>query len=375
MHITKTGKSLRCGYTTGTCATAATKASAIMLLTATPIATVTVETPSGTQLILPVHDITITPTSASCAIQKDSGDDPDITNGTYIYATVSKISEAVVTIDGGVGIGRVTKAGLDQPVGNAAINSTPRATITAAARSVAKQFGYAEGFSVIISAPDGEALATKTYNSRLGIVGGLSILGTTGIVEPMSEDAIIDTIYAEINVAYAAGTRYLVLTPGNYGQDFIKATATFTAIKCSNYIGLAIDYASNKGFAGILLIGHAGKFLKLACGMFNTHSKFGDCRAEVIATFAALAGADTAVINALLDAATADQMISIITQAGVAAEVLENVMARIKFHLDHRVNSISNSITTPIMIEAIMFTDKFGVVGTTSAATQLLSFC
>ncbi|MFI3207456.1 MAG: cobalt-precorrin-5B (C(1))-methyltransferase CbiD, partial [Clostridia bacterium] len=300
--------------------------------------------------------------------KKDSGDDPDVTNGMMIYATLTKTEEKIIKIDGGFGIGRVTKSGLDQAVGNAAINSVPRMTIEQSLNEVSEEFSYYGGFDVKIFAPQGEELAKKTYNSRLGIIGGLSILGTTGIVEPMSEDAIVDTIYAQINVQYEEGKRYLLFTPGNYGNDFIKENYTIdkdAVIKCSNYIGNAIDYAYSKGFEAVLVIGHAGKLLKLACGLFNTHSKFGDCRAEVLSTYSAIHGAKSESIEKIINSVTADEMITEIKKIGLDKKVLADVMKRIEFHLNARVYS-------DIKTGAIVFTDKLGIIGKTENAEELL---
>ncbi|MFI3226077.1 MAG: cobalt-precorrin-5B (C(1))-methyltransferase CbiD [Clostridia bacterium] len=367
-YVTKNGKTLRFGYTTGSCATAASKACAIMLLTQKEIKTVSITTPNGVDLELEIYDAQISKHSVTCAVKKDAGDDPDVTNGMLIYASITEVESEKIIIDGGKGIGRVTKDGLDQPIGCAAINSVPRKTIKQALGEICSDYNYKKGFSVVIFAPEGEEIAKKTYNSRLGILGGISILGTTGIVEPMSEDAIIDTIHAQINVQYAQGSRYLLLTPGNYGYDFIKEKCTIDeeiAIKCSNYIGNAIDYAYEKGFKGILIIGHAGKIVKLACGLFNTHSKFGDCRAEIFSTYSALFGASSDTIAKILDCATVDQMILETKKAGLDCIVLPKILERISFHLNARVFN-------EIEIGAITFTDKFGILGQTKNADALL---
>ncbi len=370
-YVTKDGKTLRCGFTTGSCATAASKAAAMMLLVGQDVTSVHLVTPSGTALDIPIVEITRQGDAVRCAVQKDSGDDPDITNGMLLYAEVRKISGAgVIEIEGGKGIGRVTKPGLNQPVGNAAINSTPRATITQALREVAEDYGYTGGFSVEFSAPEGERLAKKTYNGRLGIVGGLSILGTSGMVEPMSEDAIIQTIYIQIDVRQAAGDRYLLLTPGNYGQAFIRDTYPIPddiPIKCSNFIGKAIDYAYQQDFEGVVVVGHAGKLLKLGCGLFQTHSKYGDCRAEVIATAAALYGAAPDTIAAILAAVTSDEMLATVQAAGLQAPVLAKVMERIWYHLNGRVYGERK-------VAAVMFTDAAGIWGKTAQADDMLRY-
>ncbi|MDR2933068.1 MAG: cobalt-precorrin-5B (C(1))-methyltransferase CbiD, partial [Oscillospiraceae bacterium] len=215
------GKLLRRGYTTGSCAAAAAKAAAIMLLTQSVCPTATITTPSGTVLTVDVLDLAFTPEYASCAIQKDSGDDPDVTNGCLVYANVSRITDGI-EINGGDGIGRVTKPGLDQPVGSHAINTVPRRVIREECKSVCRDYGYTGGLSVVLSIPSGEELAKRTFNPRMGIEGGLSILGTTGIVEPMSEAAIVETIRAELNLLYEAEYRDVLIAIGNYGEAFAK---------------------------------------------------------------------------------------------------------------------------------------------------------
>lgn len=366
-YITKNGKKLRCGYTTGSCATACSKAGGIALLTGKEVSSVSFVTPSGVALNIEIVSTVFENDSVVCCVKKDSGDDPDITNGTLIYARVSKITENAIKIDGGIGVGRVTKPGLDQPVGNAAINSVPRKMITDILTEVSKQYNYHNGFSVEIFIPNGEELAKKTYNNRLGIIGGLSILGTSGIVEPMSESAIVDTIFAHINTRYEAGDRYLLLIPGNYGEDFIsKSYNDCIPIKCSNFLGDAIDYAYNKGFKGILIIGHGGKIIKLGCGLFNTHSKFGDCRGEILATYSGLYGAGSDVMADILQCVTVDQMLEHVYKLEHKEKILEKVMERISFHTNQRVFN-------EMGIETIMFTEKYGIIGKTKGADAMLA--
>lgn len=211
--IIRDGKKLRLGYTTGSCAAAAAKAAAWMLLSGSKKESIRLLTPKGMELALAVEDIYLSPDCVRCAIRKDSGDDPDITRDTLIYAEVRKTETVGIVIDGGQGVGRVTKPGLDQPVGAAAINSVPRRMIQETVEEVCGLLGYTGGLYVVISAPDGETLAKKTFNPRLGIEGGISILGTTGIVEPMSEQALVDTIHVELRQRRAGGADYVLLGP------------------------------------------------------------------------------------------------------------------------------------------------------------------
>ena len=252
-YIEKDGKRLRLGYTTGSCAAAAAKAAAWMLLTGRRKETITLDTPKGIRLELAVREITMRADSVSCAIEKDSGDDPDVTKGTLIFASVRRTDEPGVHIDGGEGVGRVTKRGLDQPVGNAAINSVPRQMIRENVEEVMALTDFSGGLDVVISAPEGETLAKKTFNPRLGIVGGISILGTTGIVEPMSEAALVETIRVELRQRRAMGKEYALLTPGNYGSDFIRQNLDVdlnTAVQVSNFLGDALDICRALGFRG-----------------------------------------------------------------------------------------------------------------------------
>ena len=266
LFVQKDGKKLRFGFTTGTCAAAAAKAAAILLLSGAASETVSLRTPKGIDLSLPVQEPVRGADFASCAVRKDAGDDPDVTDGVLVFARVAFSDEPGIAIDGGVGVGRVTKPGLKQNIGEAAINPVPREMIRLAVETVAEEWEYRGGLSVVISIPEGEALAEKTFNPRLGIVGGISILGTSGIVEPMSEDALIDSIVLEIRQRKALGDTRLILTPGNYGADFLAARYGIPderIVKCSNYVGKAIEAAIDAGFSEALLCGHIGKFVKL----------------------------------------------------------------------------------------------------------------
>ncbi|MBQ1893559.1 MAG: cobalamin biosynthesis protein CbiD, partial [Clostridia bacterium] len=264
--IIQDGKKLRLGYTTGSCAAAASKAAAYMLLSGRRKEHITLETPKGITLELDIEDIEATDAAVSCAVRKDAGDDPDITDGALVYSKVSLCPEPGVHIDGGEGVGRVTKPGLDQPVGNAAINSVPRSMIRENVEEVMRLFDCREGLNVVISIPEGAQLAKKTFNPRLGIVGGISVLGTTGIVEPMSEKALVDTIRTELSQRRALGCENVLLTPGNYGAEFIRSSLGLdpeTAVQTSNFIGDSLDICRELGFRRILLIGHIGKLVKL----------------------------------------------------------------------------------------------------------------
>ncbi len=366
-YIVKDGKKLRLGYTTGSCAAAAAKAAAYMLLTGRPKDTIDLLTPKGIRLHLTVEEIKITSSEVSCAIRKDSGDDPDATRGTLVFACVRKTDAPGVLIDGGAGVGRVTKRGLDQPVGAAAINSVPRRMIEENVREVCVLCGYDGGVSVVISVPEGEALAKKTFNPRLGIVGGISILGTTGIVEPMSEQALVDTIRVELRQRRELGAEYVLLTPGNYGADFIRDSIGIdprTAVLTSNFIGDALELSHELGFHGALLIGHIGKLVKLAGGMWNTHSKFGDCRMELLAAHAASLGLRPEKVSELLQCVMCDDALRILREEQLYDSVLARLAGRIEFHLQHKCGEME--------VGAMVFSKEYGRLCQTSCAQALL---
>ena len=366
-YIVKDGKKLRLGYTTGSCAAAAAKAAAYMLLTGRRKDTIDLLTPKGIRLHLTVEEIKITSSEVSCAIRKDSGDDPDATRGTLIFACVRKTDVPEILIDGGAGVGRVTKRGLDQPVGAAAINSVPRRMIEENVREVCALCGYDGGVSVVISVPEGEALAKKTFNPRLGIVGGISILGTTGIVEPMSEQALVDTIRVELRQRRELGAEYVLLTPGNYGADFIRDSIGIdprTAVLTSNFIGDALELSRELGFHGALLIGHIGKLVKLAGGMWNTHSKFGDCRMELLAAHAASLGLRPEKVSELLACVMCDDAIRILKEEQLYDAVLTRLAGRIEFHLRHKCGEME--------IGAMVFSKEYGRLCQTGCAQALL---
>jgi len=332
-------KLLRCGYTTGSCSAAASKAAAIMLLTGKAPETVTITTPKGTPLTLDVVEPGATGNSCRCGIKKDSGDDPDITNGTLVFSTVT-LAERGVEIEGGEGVGRVTKPGLDQPVGQAAINSVPRRMIAQAVSEAAEMCSYSGGFSVIIDIPDGRRLAEKTFNPHLGIVDGISVLGTTGIVEPMSDEALADSIRVEISVMAARQTEAILITLGNYGYDYAVGEMLLRMddnITCSNFIGVAVDCAAEHGFKQIMIIGHIGKLVKLGIGLFNTHSRNGDGRIETLCACALQAGAETGVLRELSACVTTDSALDILDRENLTEPVLAELNRRIGFYLSRRI--------------------------------------
>lgn len=366
-YIVKDGKKLRLGYTTGSCAAAASKAAAWMLLTGKRKEQIRINTPKGITLNLDVQQISMEDDVVSCAIKKDSGDDPDVTKGTLIYAQVSFSDTPGISIDGGEGVGRVTKQGLEQPVGAAAINSVPRRMIRENVQEVCDIADYHGGISVVISVPEGEQLAQKTFNPRLGIVGGISILGTSGIVEPMSESALIKSIETEMRQKVANGAQYLLITPGNYGAAYLEEHMELPFeenIKCSNYVGNTIDMAADMGVKGILFVSHIGKFIKVAAGIMNTHSRWADGRAEILAANALRAGISKEGALEILNTITTDEALDIIDKEGLINPVMDLVTKRIQDCLDHRAGG-------GMLLGAVVFSNRRGYLGQTENAEKL----
>lgn len=369
LYIPVGRQKLRCGYTTGTCAAAAAAGAAARLLTGETLPAVRIITPAGVAVEAELLQHAAGEGWAACAVRKDGGDDPDVTDGALIFTRVERTDTPGIIIDGGEGVGRVTLPGLDQPVGAAAINSTPRRMIGEQMEAVMAKAGYTGGLRAVISVPEGEALAKRTFNPRLGIVGGISILGTSGIVKPMSEAALLDSLYLEMDQRRAAGTEDLLLTPGNYGESFAREVLGLNLDRwcmCSNYLGAAIDHAAGAGFRSVLVVGHLGKLIKAAAGCMNTHSKTADARRETLTAHAALAGADGALLRALFDSPTTDAGVELLKQAGL----LEPVMASIGEALDGQLKRRAGEGLT---IEAFFFSNQYGILGKTPGAERLLA--
>lgn len=336
-------KALRKGYTTGTCAAAASKAAALMLAGDRKINSVEIELPGGSIASFEVEAVDIDENRAVCAVKKYSGDDPDVTNGLMIYSQVTAGGKGI-RIDGGEGVGRVTKPGLQRAVGEAAINNVPRRMIHDAVKEAFEENGLECGAEVIISVPGGAETAKNTFNPRLGIVGGISILGTTGIVEPMSTKALIDTIDVELRFLRTNNRKYALITPGNYGRDHIKESLAIDpdkAVKCGNYIGDAIDLSISNGMSGITIVGHIGKLVKLAAGIMNTHSSNADARMEIICATAAVCGAPQSAAQEIMECVTTDDALSVLEKYGLLRCVTERISNRIDFYINKRCRGMS----------------------------------
>ncbi|MCC8164790.1 MAG: cobalt-precorrin-5B (C(1))-methyltransferase CbiD [Planctomycetes bacterium] len=364
---------LRTGFTTGTCAAVAAGAAATLLIGGETVDSYSVTMPDGTAARLPVRTWMEGSDSAVATVIKDAGDDPDITDGIEVVVRVTKRSDADIRIDGGAGVGRVTKPGLDQPVGAAAINSVPRQMIARAVDDARTLSGYPSGFDVLVTIPQGEVLAARTFNPRLGIVGGLSVLGTTGIVEPMSSRALLDSLEAEMRMHRAGGSDVLVITPGKYGEAFLSGYAplrTVPSVVCANYIGDALDRAVATGFDRLVFVGHIGKMIKLSGGILDTHSRVADGRLELLALQAALAGAGTADLGEILEAATVDQGLETVTRLGFLDAVLQGILDRAEKYLRERAGRTGRA--DDIATGLVLFSNRDNLVAVGADARAII---
>ena len=382
--VYKDKKMLRRGYTTGTCAALAAQGAVSFLVSGIWPETAELMTPAGQMVRVPLMEKKAGNGAASCAVKKDAGDDPDVTDGLLIFAQARFLPENAgnareadhgtgtasarerrVIIDGGEGVGRVTKAGLDQPVGAAAINSIPRRMIEAAVAEVLEEAGLDRPVEILIFVPGGEKAAEKTFNPVLGITGGISILGTSGIVEPMSEEALIETIRAHMQVLRSDGRRFAAAVPGNMGERFLwsylerEGIGKIPAVVCSNFVGRTLDIAGELGFSGLLLAGHLGKLVKLGCGIMNTHSKEGDGRMETLVACALRAGAGTGTLKRIQEANTTEQALEELKAAGILKETMGALLERMDWYMRRRV---PETLETGILV--------FDAAGTLLGATE-----
>ncbi|NLY20317.1 MAG: cobalamin biosynthesis protein CbiD [Tissierellia bacterium] len=331
-YIVQDGKRLRCGYTTGSCAHGAVKACCIMLKSGEPIEYVEIPTPAGIDLKLKVENIEFKDNSVSCGIIKDAGDDPDATDGIEIRAIVESTNDGTIVLDGGFGVGRITRKGLFGEVGEAAINPVPKRIIT---EELERQ--SINGLKCTITVPEGEVIAKKTFNKYLGIEGGISIIGTKGIVYPMSESSLVATIHMEMDMLSNKGIDGIVLTPGNYGEEFLKdLDIEYPVVKVSNFIGDALTYTHYKGYRKIYLLGHIGKFAKLSIGVFNTHNRYADTRMEAFIYYLSLMGAPIELLKEIDRTISAEEASKKCIESGygeVIKRMQEGINSRIKTYL------------------------------------------
>lgn len=386
------GEYLRSGYTTGTCASAAARAAAVFLLTGNVPKQVSVLLGNGT-----VAEFTPEYGKHWCRVKKDGGDDPDVTDGVWVYAGVFPASREAfeelcrngrgytleeyegLYLNGGLGIGIATKRGLSCPTGHYAINPVPRRMILEAVDSVRRET-FCEGcFEVRIAVPQGGELAKKTFNPVLGIKGGISVLGTTGVVEPMSEQALVETIRLDIRVRAAAGEKNLLLTPGNYGEEFLCQELGIqlgTAVKCSNFVEASVRMALEEGVCRLLLVGHAGKMIKVAGGVGNTHSKYGDRRMEMMERLTrqvCTEGCEKTkeqesreiFFKEIGACNTTEEAVERLKERGLAVQVLDCAAERVR-------EQISRWSGGKIKGEVVMFSSLHKVVGKTKNAEDFL---
>lgn len=367
-------KELRKGFTTGSCGAAAAKAALYMLLTGSVKDEIEIITPGGAVFRTEVKDIFRGENRVRCAVVKDGGVDPDVTTGLHVTAEVRAEErtdgDLEIQIEGGPGVGRVTLPGLDQPVGNAAINRVPRQMIEKELSEVAELLDFRGRIRVILSVPGGEAAAERTFNPRLGIEGGISILGTTGIVEPMSTRAILDTIRVELNQRKALGDRIAAVSPGNYGLNFMKETYGYDlnrSVKCSNYVGDTVDMVREMEFRGMLLTGHIGKLIKVSGGIMNTHSKEGDARMELLAAGVIRAGGSMDTLRGILNCRVTEEALGIIQAESPALlrKSMESVMDRILYYLRKRAGE-------ELPVECILYSNEFGLLAASPGAMDML---
>ncbi len=400
---------MRYGFTTGSCAAAASKAATYMLLTGKIKEEIQITTPKGIIYNAKIEDINRGDGYVSCAVRKDGGDDPDITTGMLVYSRVSFVTNGAqpdgvdgkaeseglagtvgengvagahgvmgaacgesgterFLLGGGEGVGRVTKPGLDRPVGDAAINTVPREMIKAAVNDICDLYDYDGALQITISVPGGEELAQKTFNPKLGIEGGISIIGTSGIVEPMSTQAIKDTIKIELRQRYESGFDYVAISPGNYGLDYMKNTYGYDldkSVKCSNFIGDTMDMAKELGFNEVLYVGHVGKLIKVAGGIMNTHSKEGDSRMEILSYLAIQRSDDIDSIREIGRCVTTEEAAKILKKMGICDEVMKDANDRICRNLERRAGD-------EIKVQCIMFSKELGELSVSDGARELV---
>ncbi len=363
-YVTISGKRFKKGYTTGTCAAAASKAAVSMIVSGRVIDRVRIDTPAGKTLVLPICGAVMKAGIAQCAVIKDGGDDPDVTTGLKVFARAELTNDGNIAVKAGEGIGTVTLPGLKVPVGSPAINPVPMKMITKAVSSVLPN---GKGAVITLWVPGGEEVAKKTFNPKLGIVGGISIIGTKGIVEPMSEDAWKESLALELSILVNKGMQSCVFVFGNYGQDFSESTLGIPKkriIKISNFLGFMLEKATEYGIENILLAGHLGKLVKVAAGIFHTHSRVADARMETLAAYAGLEGATTAVIRKIFSCKTTGEVVSVLD-----AEGLEKVYHRIAKRASNKCMEYTDG---KIQVGTVLFYDNNRLLYRNKAAEKMM---
>ncbi|GCF95200.1 cobalt-precorrin-5B C(1)-methyltransferase [Enterococcus florum] len=360
-YVFYNGKKLRKGYTTGSCAAAAATAAALCLFKDQHHEEVHIQLPSQEWLKIPIHAIEREADLSRAYVIKDGGDDVDATDGMLIGVEITHSENTGVEIDGGIGIGRVTEPGLSNQVGEAAINPVPRRMIV---DSVRKIIGEKQGAKVVVFAPAGEEIAKQTMNRRLGIIGGISILGTSGIVTPMSEEGWKQSISLELEMKWQQGHRKIILCPGNYGEDFavhVLCLDKEKIVSMSNFVGYVLKEVQRIGFEQVLMVGHLGKLIKVSAGIFSTHSKDADARTEILIANLALLGMPRETLQQIQSCVTTEAAGEIIAQEGYE-EVYQMIVEKIK----QRSQNLLKYRKPEPTIEVVLFSSKRGYLASTS---------
>src|SRR3990170_1717620 len=345
---------LRYGTTTGASAAAAAKAAVIALI-GNPVDRVGVPSPIGVRFEIFVKESKkLSSGTAVATVVKDAGDDIDVTDKLKITAIVKLTDDGKVTIKGGKGVGVVTKPGLPMTIGESAINPMPRRMIEESVREVLPP---GKGAEVTLDIPEGEKVAKKTLNAKLGVVGGVSVLGTTGFVKPLSMEACRRSLVPQIDVALSRGFDKIFMVPGNIGDRITRQMfkpPEDAIVQTGDFMGYMLDKAVEKGVKEIILLGHPGKLVKLAAGIFNTHHKVADARNEVVAAYAAAVGADAQLVNRILQSNTTEEAIALLKQANLLQQTFDKIAEKVSYRVSERVQGKAKISVIMVSLDGVV---------------------